>query len=227
MRSRLLKTTLIVVSVVLALWLASELAAPRIAASYVKREIRKGYPGATELSVSVRAFPAIMLAFKRYTRLTVEAGGVTLQGVDFDRIALNSPGWPGATFEAVIGPGEISRFFSLASSYLVDPEVSLGDNGLEVKGLVKTGDSTVDIEAKGSLRALNGRFVYFAPDEITASGVRVTPEGLATVRQVMDRSPIFTVREDLPYSITDMSVESGRLKISGNVNLEKALNFKL
>ena len=227
MRSKLLITALIIVSVVLVLWLATELAAPRIAASYIKREIRKRYPGATELSVSVRAFPAIMLAFKKYGRLTVEAGGVTLQGVGFERIALDSPGWPGATFEAVIGPLEISRFFSLASSYLVDPEVSLVDNALHVKGLVNTGGSTVDIEATGSLRALNGRFVYFAPDEITASGVRVTPDGLSTVRQVMDRSPIFTVREDLPYSITDMSVKNGRLEISGNVNLEKALDFKL
>lgn len=227
MRSTALKIVLIILSVLLVLWVASELIVPRVAASYVKREILKRYPDATGLSVSVKAFPALRLAFKQYSRLTVKAENITLQSVNFDSIALDSPGWPGATFEAVIGPGEISRFFSLASSYLLEPKVRLEGNALRVTGLINTGYSDIEVDATGTLRALNGRNVYFEPREVRAGGVRVTPEGVSAVKQVMARTPIFTVREDLPFSIIETSVEGGKLKISGSVNLEKALNFKL
>lgn len=227
MRSTTLKTVLIILSVLFVLFVASELIVPRVAASYVKREIRKRYPAVTGLSVSVKAFPALRLAFKQYGRLHVKAGNIALQGVDFDSISLDSPGWPGATFEAVIGPGEISRFFSLASSYLQEPEVRLEGDALRITGSVDTGDSNVEVDATGTLRALNGRNVFFEPREVRAGGVRVTSVGLDTVKQVMSGTPIFTVREDLPFSITGITVKGGMLKISGNVNLEKALNIRL
>lgn len=216
-----------ILSVLLVLFLASELVIPRIAASYVKREIRKHYPTVKDLSVSVRAFPALRLAFKRYSRMTVKAGNITLQGIDFDSITLESPGWPGATFEAVIGQEEIGSFFSLASSYLEDPEVTLEDGALRITGSVDTGESSVEVVATGTLRALNGRNIYFEPLEVRAGGVRVTAAGLEAVRGVMDETPIFTVREDLPFNITGTQVDGGRLELSGSVNLEKALDFKL
>lgn len=221
-----LKVALAAVLAVLLLWAAVETAAPLIASSYVKREIRRRYTQVSDLSVSIRAFPGVKLAFRRYDRLKVAAGNVTLQGVPFERISLDSPGWPGATFEAYIGRDDIGSFFSLASSYLVDPVVRLEEDAFVVEGSVDTGGSSVEVEATGTLRALNGKLVYFEPTEVRAGGVQVTPGGLETVRRVMDQSPIFVVREDLPWSITGMAVEGGRLKISGNVNLGKALDFR-
>jgi hypothetical protein len=47
------------------------------------------------------------------------------------------------------------------------------------------------------------------------------------VRQVMNQNPVFAVREDLPYVITGITAEQGKLMISGSVNLEQALNIHL
>jgi hypothetical protein len=227
MRSTAVKAIVIVLAVLILLWIASELIIPRVAASYAEREIRKRYPQATDVSVSVRAFPALKLAFKQYSRLRVSADNITLEGVNFDSIQLDSPGWPGGTFEAVIGATEINRFFSLATSYLVEPRVQLQGNTLRITGLINAGGSTVQVDATGTLHALNGKNVYFVPQDVVVGGVRFNEAGVSAVKEIMARTPIFTVRQNLPFDITGTVIEQGKLRITGNVNLEKALNFKL
>lgn len=47
----------ILVTVLIGLWVASELIILRVAESYAKREIKKKYPEVKNLSVSIKAFP--------------------------------------------------------------------------------------------------------------------------------------------------------------------------
>ena len=217
----------ILVTVLIGLWVASELIIPRVTESYVKREIKRKYPTVKTLSVSIKAFPAIKLVFKKYDGLTVKVSGVTLQGVDFDTIVLKSNAWPLGTFDATIGQNEIVRFFSLKNSWLIDPKLSVDQNGILIVGNVDIGPRVVRVTARGTLEAVNGKLVFFRPTDIQVPGIVRQSEALTTVRGVIDSTPVFIVREDLPYRITTIAAEPGKLVISGKVDLEKALHVKL
>ena len=211
----------------LLLWAVSEIAIPGMAASYARGEIKKRYPDAQGVSVSVRAFPAVKLAFKKYDRLTVKCSNVTLQGVLFNDILLNSRSWPAGEYSASIGQDEITRFFSIEKSYISDPRIVLAPTGIVVTGRVNTGFSNVNVEATGSLEPVDGRYVFFRPVEIKVAGATLPGQATELVRQVMEKQPVFVVRMDLPYLITRIQPEGGKLVLTGTVDMEKALNIKL
>jgi LmeA-like phospholipid-binding len=217
----------VVVLVLLGLWVASELIIPGVAESYAKREIKNKYPEATDVSVSIKAFPAIKLAFKNYDSLTVKVSGVTLQGVNFETIVLKSNAWPQGTFTATIGQNEIIRFFSLKNSWVIDPELSVEQDGILIAGSVDIGPRVVGISTRGTLEASGGKRVFFRPSEINVSDVIRQSEASSAVRQKMEATPVFVVREELPYTITAIAAEPGKLVIRGKVDLEKALHVKL
>jgi len=226
-RSRGFKVLVAVLAIIIVLWAAIEIAAPLVADAIAKREIQKRYPSATDVSVSIRAFPALKLAFKKYDSLKVQVGNVTLQGVTFDKIVLKSNSWPNGTFVATLGQGEIVKFFSLKNSYIENPQLSIQQNNILVSGMVNVGPFRVNVTSGGALEAVNGKTVYFRPATLDALGVKAPEAAVALVRQVMDQNPVFVVRQDLPYVITGIAAEQGKLVISGSVNLEQALNIHL
>lgn len=211
----------------MALYIASELLIPAAASWYVKREIKKRYPSVTDISVSVRSFPAFLLLFKKYSHLKLTARRITLEEVTFDQIELASSRFPDATFEAVIGQSEINRFFTLSSSYLENPGIIIEQDRLRVSGGVDVGFGTIDAVATGTLDARGGREVYFQPRTINVEGLSMPSTGVGLVRGVMGGRPLFTVRQDLPFTISEIAAEQGKLKIRGNVDLEKALKVSL
>ena len=226
-RSRTFIVLVIILAVLIVLWVASELIIPPIASSIAKGEITKRYPQATDVSVSIKAFPALKLAFKNYDSLTVKVGDITLQGVRFERIELKSSRWPLGTYTATLGQGEIARFFSLKNSYVIDPQLVVEQGAIQVAGDVDVGLLKVGVTSRGALEPVNGKLIFFRPGDIQVQGVRVPEGAVALVAQVMDDNPVFVVRADLPYTITSIVAEQGKLLIKGQVNLEKALNVKL
>jgi hypothetical protein len=218
---------IVVVAVLLVLWIASEIAIPRVASSIVKNEIKKRYPQAQDVSVSISAFPALRLAFKDYSTLEVKLSSVTLEGITFDSIVLNSNKWPAGTFDATVTPGEIMRFFSSTHSFILHPALSLSGDQVEVSGAMNIGFTTASVTATGNLEPRGGKQVFFNPTSISIAGVASTSSAQALVRQVMETNPVFVIREDLPFTVTAVTVSGGRLDVKGSVDLEKALNIKL
>lgn len=221
------KAPAIAAAILVLLWVVSELAVPRIASSVARNEIQQRYPDAQDVSVTIKAFPALKIAFKRYDSLTVSVSQVTLQGVKFEQIELESSEWPVGTFTGLIGEEEIERFFSIKNSYISDPVLTLEQGGIGVAGNVEVASVSVTVKATGQLESTDGRAVFFRPSDIQVSGVRVPSEGVSLVRQVMDENAVFTVREDLPYTITGIVAGQNELEISGTVNLDQALNITL
>lgn len=226
-RRRTFKVLLIVLAALLLLWAAVEIGAPLVADSIAKSKINEKYPDATGVSVSIRAFPALKLAFKKYDSLEVKVSGVTLQGVRFDDIELESTAWPEGAFTATIGEDEIERFFSLKNSYVIDPRLSIEEGGIVVAGSVNVGARSVEVSSRGTLEAVDGKDIYFRPGDIQVMEVKVPEEAAERVRQVMEQDPVFVVRDDLPYEINGISVDRGKLVITGTADLEQALNVKL
>jgi len=225
--SRAFKTTLVVLAVVLVLWVATELAGPPIAEGIVRGMIEDRYPQVTDPYVSISAFPALKLAFKKYDRLTVDVDTITLQGVSFDRVELNSDEWPFGRFKGVIRADEIERFFSLKHSYVVDPQLVIEGDQLSVTGRVQVGGMMVSVSAGGILEPVDGSTVFFQPRDIRAAGIPLAQRTVDQVQLVMQQNPVFAVREDLPYTISRISIERGKMVITGNVDMEKALNISL
>jgi hypothetical protein len=221
------RVPLIIILILLLLWGVTEIAGPPIAEAVVKKMIRDRYPQATDPSVSIRAFPALKLAFKDYDKLTIVVNSITLQGVDFDRIELTSYDWPAGSFRGVIRQDEIERFFTLQHSYVIDPKLEIQNDSVVVSGKVSVSGLLVSVKAVGALVPLDGRRIYFEPQSVQVAGVPIPSQGVTLVRQVMKENPVFTVREDLPYTITQIFVEQGKMVIKGNVNMEKALNIQL
>ncbi len=221
------KAPLIIVVILVLLWVISEFAIPPIASSVAKNEIKKKYPEAQDVTVSIKAFPALKIAFKKYDSLTVSVGAITLQGVKFDRIVLKSNEWPQGAFTALLGQEEIARFFSLKNSYITDPKLTLTDNGVAINGKVGIGSKLVAVSATGQLAPVGGKMIYFKPADVQVAGIVVPGQGVTLVRQVMEQNPVFMVREDLPYTITGISAKQGKLEITGLVDLEKALSITL
>ncbi len=226
-RSRSFLVLAIIIGVLALLWIASEIIIPPIAAGYAKREIQKRYPDATGVVVSVKAFPALKLAFRKYDRLNIRVGSVLLQGVQFTTIDLRSTGWPLGDFRAVIGQDELARFFSLKHSYVIEPVMTITPSGINVAGKVDVGIGRVTVDSIGGLECPDGRRIFFRPAEVRVSGTSLPEQAVALVRQVMDRDPVFVVREDLPYTISSVKTDEGRVVLSGGVDLEKALNIHL
>ncbi|MBK5093459.1 MAG: DUF2993 domain-containing protein [Actinobacteria bacterium] len=221
-----MKILIIILAVLLALYIAGELLIPVGASWYIEREIKKRCPDATDVSVSVRAFPAFKLFSKKYSKLTIEAKEIKLEGIDFDSIKLSSSAYPSGTFDAVIGQGEINDFFSVADSYLENPQVTIQDSEILVTGTLDLGFGPLNVSGTGTLVSRNGREVFIVPDNITVGGGSVPGEYEAAVRQYISDSPIFTVREDLPFTITAIKAGHGKLTITGDVDIEEALKFK-
>jgi len=216
-----------VVAVLLMVWIASEIAIPRIADSIIKNEIQKRYPQAQDVSVSVSAFPAIRLAFKDYSNLTVKVSNITLEGVAFDSIELDSKKWPLGTFDATVGPDAILQFFSSTHSYILRPTLDLSGDQVRVSGQMNLGFATVGITAVGALEPRGGKQVYFNPSSISVAGIQSTGAALTVIKQIMASNPVFTIREDLPFTVTAVTVSGGKLVVKGDVDLEKALKVKL
>jgi LmeA-like phospholipid-binding len=221
------RVPVLIIVVLLLLWGITEIAGPPIAEAVVKKMIRDRYPQATDLSVSISAFPALKLAFKKYDKLTVVVNSITLQGVNFDRIELTSYDWPAGSFRGVIRPDEIQRFFSLQHSYVIDPKLEIQDDRVSVAGKVSVSGLMVSVNAVGALVPLDGRRVFFEPQSVQVAGVPIPSQGIALVQQVMKENPVFTVREDLPYTINQIFIEQGKMVIKGTVDMEKALNIQL
>jgi len=223
--NRTLRILTITLGALLVLYIASELLIPIGADWYMKREIKKRYPQATDLSVSVKAFPAFRLFSRKYSSLTIEARGIELEGIDFESIRLFSIGYPGATFDAVIGLDEINNFFSIAGSYLENPRVTVQDSRIKVAGQVSLGYGQVNVSGTGTLVPRNGRDVFLVADNVTVEGVPSSGQATAAVRQYISDNPIFTVRKDLPFTITAIKAGQGKLTITGDSDIEKALEF--
>lgn len=222
-----LKALIIIVVILLVLVIASEIAIPIAGSWYLEREIKKRYPEAGSVSVSVRAFPAFRLLFKQYGSLKVEVEGITLKGVNFESIRLTSSRYPDALYEAFISQDEINRFFSIESSYLGDARIAVRNDNIQVIGKFDTGFGVFDVTATGTLSAANGREVYFRPQAVEASGINLPSEIVNQVKDAVGGTPIFLVRQDLPFTISSISAQQGKLKISGDVDLEQALNINI
>jgi hypothetical protein len=224
--SRSLKIVLLILAVILILYIASEIIIPIGASWYIRREIQKRYPEAADVSVSVRAFPAFMLLARKYSSLTIEARRIKLNGINFDSIKLFSSTYPRGTFNAVIGRDEINNFFSVAGSYLKNPQVTVEDSRLRIKGQVDLGYGPLNASGTGTLVPRNGHDVYLVPDEVTVEGTSLGSQTEGAVREYLRDNPVFIVRSDLPFTITAIRAGNGKLTLIGDVDMEKALKFK-
>jgi len=220
------RIVIILVLTFLVLWLATELFLPSTASRYIKREIRERYPQAGEVSVSVGAFPAIRLVFKQYDHLEIEAEQITIEGILFYSIKLSSDSWPDATYRATIGPEEIDRFFSDTGSFLVNPRVEIQGDVLLLSGGVEVGSMVASVNATGTLRP-DGQWVFFVPRTIEVAGVKAPQKAIEAVEEAMRLTPAYTIRENVPFTISEILVRDGKLVIDGGVDLEEALDFKL
>jgi len=59
------------------------------------------------------------------------------------------------------------------------------------------------------------------------AGIQSTGAALTVIKQIMASNPVFTIREDLPFTVTAVTVSGGKLVVKGDVDLEKALKVKL
>jgi len=84
----------------------------------------------------------------------------------------------------------------------------------------------VKVSGTGTLVPRNGRNVFLVPDNVTVEGVPSSGQTTAAVRQYISDNAIFTVRRDLPFTITAIKARQGRLTITGDTDIEKALEFK-
>lgn len=221
------KIAIAVACVLIALWIASEIVIPIVASSYVKNEIKKKYPQAQNVSVSIKAFPAIRLAFKDYSSLTVKVSDITLEDINFASIVLRSKKWPEGKFEATVLPDEIMRFFSASHSYVQQPALALDQDAIQVTGKMNIGYATVTITATGNLEPREGKQIYFVPSNISVVGVSNPARATSVVRDIMTANPVFVVRSDLPFDVTSIVAANGKLRVVGTVDLSKALNIQL
>lgn len=216
---------LILAAVLVLLWIASELVIPNVAERYVEREIEKRYPDAEEVSVSIRSFPAFTLLFKRYSRLKVGAKGITLEGVHFDSIELESEKWPLARFNATISESEINRVFSPSAPYLKNPRLELGQDTVSISGDVELGTAGFEATASGTLEAVDGRDIYFEPLSIEVPADGLPERVIEEVEEQMEIVPLYVVRDDLPFVVSGIGVERGKLLFEGEVDLEESLKI--
>jgi len=221
------KILIIVVLVLVILWVASEIAIPKIASTYITNKVKNKYPQARDVSASVSAFPAIRLAFKDYSSLTVKVSDITIEGVTFKTIQLKSSKWPAGSYSAVVTPDETMRFFSTTHSFVLEPSLSLSGGKIQVSGKMNLGYAVAGITATGNLAPKAGKQVFFEPAEITVTGMKSTTQAQNVIRQIMASDPVFVIRENLPFTVTGIAATSGAIVVKGNVDLEKALKVKL
>ena len=221
------KILIIVVLVLVVLWVASEIALPKIASTYITNKVKNKYPQAKDVSATVSAFPAIRLAFKDYSSLTVKVSGITIEGVTFKTIQLKSRKWPAGSYTAVVTPDETMRFFSTTHSFILDPSLSLSVGKIQVSGMMNLGYAVAGIKATGNLTPKTGKQVFFEPAEIAVTGIRSTAQAHNLIRQIMASDPVFVIRDDLPFTVTSIVATNGAIVVKGNVDLEKALKVKL
>jgi len=221
------KVLIIVVLVLVVVWVASEIAIPKIASSYIASKVKNKYPQAKNVSATVSAFPAIRLAFKDYSSLDIKVSGITIDNINFKTIQLKSNKWPDGTFTAVVTPNEIMRFFSTTHSYVLNPALSLSNGKIQVRGQMNLGYAVAGITATGNLTPKAGKQVFFDPADITVTGIKSTAQAQSVIRQIMASDPVFVIRDDLPFTVATVAASNDALVVKGQVDMEKALKVKL
>lgn len=200
-----------------------EVFGPFAANAYVKHQINKRYPDCREVSVSMKARPAIKFAFRRYDSAKISVSNITLQGANFNRIVLESDDWPSGRFQAHISAERIATFFSFQNSYITDLGLSLAEDEITVTGMI----GAIRISAAGSLAIDKGREVMFVPRAVSVEGTRNPEQEAARVMEIMNSAPVFSARRELPFLLTSTAIKENELVIDGIVNLESALNMRL
>jgi hypothetical protein len=97
---------------------------------------------------------------------------------------------------------------------------------VRVSGRLKT-LRLIDVEAVGKLRVTDGRYVYFDATEVGSPQRQLSASDKATVISLISQNPIFVIREDLPFTITTITVQDGLMHVTGVADMEKALNIHL
>lgn len=225
MKKKATKVVLVALLALIILWGSSEIIIPMFAVRYIREKISNKYPGIENIVVTIRAFPALKLAFQKYDTLKIHLDGAKLEGFTFSILDLESNGWPSGGFTAVLSEDEINRFFTVESSKLKEGKVSLEDNRSYFKGKAKTSLGYAIVTASGSLEPRDGRFIFFIPEKIEVGSLPLGEEWTASIKGAFEEAPIYVVRKDLPYRISTIRISGGNLKISGTVELDKILSL--
>ncbi len=202
------------------LWGVSEIIIPMFAVRYVREKIDAKYPDIDNVVVTIRAFPALKLAFQKYDKLKIHLDGAKLEGFKFITLTLESNEWPEGRFTAILSEEEINRFFTVESNRLVEGRVKLKDDMSFFVGRIRTSFGSVNVTASGKLEPQSGRFVFFIPEDIEVGAVTVGKELTISIRGAFEEAPIYVVRKNLPYRISSIQISEGNLKISGTVELD-------
>jgi hypothetical protein len=131
-----------------------------------------------------------------------------------------------AQCEGWVRQGELNRVFDPKSGALLDPLITLAPDTVRVSGRLKT-LRLIDVEAVGKLRVTDGRYVYFDATEVGSPQRQLSASDKATVISLISQNPIFVIREDLPFTITTITVQDGLMHVTGVADMEKALNIHL
>lgn len=225
--NKTLKVCLIIFSIIIILYVLSEIFIPVAASKYVRREIEKRYPEAKDVTVSVRAFPAFRLLFKKYSRLKVSAKEITVEGVRFDSVSLESKSYPQADVEGIISEERINEMFSSSSSFVINPKITLLKSNINVYGRVNLSFGSFYISANGNLEVRDGREIYFIPQSIEVLGARAPEQILSAIQSIANETPLLVVRKDLPITLSSVVSEPGKLIASGKLDLKAAFNLSL
>ncbi|MDD5748471.1 MAG: hypothetical protein PHP64_05445 [Actinomycetota bacterium] len=224
---RSLKVTIIVFSIILVIFVASEIVIPAVACRYIKSEVKKRYPEVKDLSVSIKSFPAFMLLFKKYNKLKLSCRNITIEGVNFDSLVLTSSFYPDARVKAELSENRINQMFSSTESFILNPKISLFEEKITVVGEAKLEIGTFDIFASGNLELRNKREIYFKPDDIEVLGTSSPGQVVDVIRNVALETPLLIVRKDLPVEIESIASKPKNLVTRGKLNLKTALKISI
>ncbi len=225
MKRKGIKALVIIILPLIIIWGLSEIIVPMFAVRYVREAISNKYPGIENIVISVRAFPALKLAFRKYDKLKIHLDGAKLEGFTFSILELESTRWPYGGFTAVLSEEEINRFFTVESTKLKEGKVALKGNRSYFVGKVRTSVGYTRVTASGKLEPREGRFIFFIPENIEMGSVQLGQEWTSSVKGAFEEAPVYVVRKDLPYRISTIQISEDKLEISGTVGLDKILTL--
>lgn len=224
MRSKAARVALILFVMLIILLVIGQIAAPRIAASYVEREIKKRYPDCGKVDVSVKAFPFLKLLFSEYDELVIKSSGITVEEVKFDKVSMESNSGKVASYDAWVTQQEIFKVFSTTNSYLSNPTLDMEKGFINVYGTVIDSSPQVNVHLKGTLKVVDATQIFLDPVLIEVESPYDIPAIANQIEERANTTPVFNLKENLDFSVTEIDFAAGMMHIKGYVDLDRILN---
>lgn len=213
----------ILISVVLLIFILSEICLPALAAGFLKKLFYDKADSIDDIKVEIRTFPALKILSGKVDQLELETEGLLVNNLyvkeirlSYQDIILKKNGFSGINtlLEAIITEEAINNYFRAEYGDLKDFQLKISPEKIILLGKIEFLSMFFNVQLSGNLVLNDNKDIYFVPVHFQIENLNIPVNVLKSYIEGFDFS--FSIKElGIPLDISSIRVDHGFIVISG------------